>query len=644
MHSTIVALAISIVLVCPAVAGASAASVTDGVLNVDAGEGEVSLLELGTEAAGVIDLKDWPQIIAGPGCVERPSPGWSAVRCEGVERVVVDLGDGDDSATFSAVWTRSVPVDVAGGGGDDTIRLEGAEGGATGGSGADEISGGDGADILHGGDGADLIRGHGGADLMLGDGGPDFLTAGRGADRLEGGEGDDTLTGNEDEADDDDAADSLDGGPGDDHLDGEGGPDHIRGGDGIDLLEYFRHTAPVRVALGTTEPGGSAGEGDQIDSDVEGATGGDGDDELLGDARANALYGAGGNDRIDGGAGDDDLSGYDGVDILEGGGGYDELDGGRGEDRLAGGDENDALYGGSGADVLDGEAGKDWFDGEAGDDRLEARDGNAETVTCGVGLGDAASLDADDWPQTCERREWPDRTEQDPPPAPVIGSWAAGWPFRAAGLGASAQGRRVTLTPEGEIHTTWERSYDDPPTAGTGVGSWRPGDDESLVNDIPGGSGAGMAAGGGTLTVVSDEDEHGGGGIFVRQRRSGLDFGPVTRLGGRDSAYYAVAANANGDAAVMYYVDVDGTDGWSLRAFVRRRVAGGPWGPPERLPVDDRPEAIFEPRVAPHRARRRAARLAGGCAWHGGRPHVCRCTYRVAGPVRLSVLGQRELC
>jgi hypothetical protein len=86
--------------------------------------------------------------------------------------------------------------------------------------------------------------------------------------------------------------------------------------------------------------------------------GGDGNDNVHGDA---------GNDIVAGGAGIDTLFGDAGNDILRGNDGADVLDGGANSDRLEGGAGNDTLFGGSGADTLVGGAGNDALDAGAAD-------------------------------------------------------------------------------------------------------------------------------------------------------------------------------------------------------------------------------------------------------------------------------------
>jgi Ca2+-binding RTX toxin-like protein len=168
-----------------------------------------------------------------------------------------------------------------------------------------------------------------------------------------GGSDDDILAGGP-------ASELISGGDGNDHLDGGGGADDLSGGPGTDAATYGPRTAAVFVNL--AEPGndGEPGEGDYVLEDVEKVVGGQGDDTLLGDAKANILSGGPGNDR---------LAGAEGDDVLGGGVGNDSLSGDVGNDGLFGGDGNDSLFGADGNDDLKGEAGDDNLDGGQGSDR-----------------------------------------------------------------------------------------------------------------------------------------------------------------------------------------------------------------------------------------------------------------------------------
>jgi YVTN family beta-propeller protein len=154
---------------------------------------------------------------------------------------------------------------------------------------------------------------------------------------------------------------------------------------------------------GPGDPFGATSGDDTIDGDrranrICGLAGDDtisglaGDDTLFGDAcGARARAAAGGPVTTDG---DDRLNGNAGDDVLYGAGGRDELSGGKGRDRLHGGDGNDELTGGPGVNR---------YSGGRGNDRIKARNGRRETVDCGAGKRDRATVDRKDRVRACER-------------------------------------------------------------------------------------------------------------------------------------------------------------------------------------------------------------------------------------------------
>lgn len=139
-----------------------------------------------------------------------------------------------------------------------------------------------------------------------------------------------------------------------------------------------------------------------------------GNDTLWGDAcddRVKLLFGAqagtDGKDTLNGGDGDDALFGAGGNDRLTGGLGKDSLTGGDGNDALAGDDGRDSLAGGNGNDKLTGGKHGDKYKAGAGNDRVNARDGKKETVDCGKGKKDTATVDKADVVKGCERVKRP---------------------------------------------------------------------------------------------------------------------------------------------------------------------------------------------------------------------------------------------
>ena len=117
-----------------------------------------------------------------------------------------------------------------------------------------------------------------------------------------------------------------------------------------------------------------------------------------------------------GGSGPDSLAGTASADTLRGLGGNDILTGKAGPDKL---------LGGAGADRLTGGPGPDQLLGGAGNDRLLARDGTADSVNCGGGPGDRATVDAADRASaSCERVEGLPADQPPAPPPPASGSAA----------------------------------------------------------------------------------------------------------------------------------------------------------------------------------------------------------------------------
>jgi Ca2+-binding RTX toxin-like protein len=122
------------------------------------------------------------------------------------------------------------------------------------------------------------------------------------------------------------------GGSGTDTLVGSSGPDVFDGGSGRDAVDYSSRSEPVLVDLDGNPDDGQAGEGDNVQNDVEKVIGGSGDDRLTAIAGARTLVGGAGADVLQGGRSADTLEGGDGDDTLSGGISDDQLDGGPGAD------------------------------------------------------------------------------------------------------------------------------------------------------------------------------------------------------------------------------------------------------------------------------------------------------------------------
>jgi Ca2+-binding RTX toxin-like protein len=222
------------------------------------------------------------------------------------------------------------------------------------------------------------LDGDAGDDHLIGGNGNNTLLGNEGMDVLEGGAGNDSLDGGADD-------DTELGGSGNDTFRqgaAANGADTVSGGGGRDTIDYSRRTVGVEVSLGAGGANdGEAGEGDEIGQDVENATGGSGDDVLVGGTAQNTLSGRDGNDELLGGAQNDVLRGGLGDDFLQGDGAADVMDGEEGNDVLVG-------------DVAAG----DRFIGGDGDDEITGNtDGNPERVDCGAGIDTAESNDEDNF-------------------------------------------------------------------------------------------------------------------------------------------------------------------------------------------------------------------------------------------------------
>jgi Ca2+-binding RTX toxin-like protein len=130
-------------------------------------------------------------------------------------------------------------------------------------------------------------------------------------------------------------------------MQGETGADVFIGGAGTDTAKYSEKTTGLTLDIDNRADDGTAGEKDNIKSDVENITGGSGNDIITGSSAANTISGGGGNDTIAGGAGNDKLIGESGSDTIAGGAGNDVLDGGKNTDALNGDSGSNTCTGGA---------------------------------------------------------------------------------------------------------------------------------------------------------------------------------------------------------------------------------------------------------------------------------------------------------
>ncbi len=377
--------------------------------------------------------------------------------CEGKPATIIGT-QGDDTID----GTAGIDV-IVGRAGDDLIRgLAGDDlicGGpgddiARGGPGSDGIDGDSGNDLLRGGPGHDggLSGGPGddrlygetggrndlvpgpGDDLVVGSGtGADWvhmedatgpihanlmtgIATGQGTDELVdvsavlSGPYDDTLIGSEgnDQLVGEGGDDTLIGHGGDDTLSGEQDDDIYRGGPGFDVAEYFDQAAAAGLVIGpmyvNLRTGIATGDGTDTLSGIEGATGSDKADTMIGNDKGNAFFWLfGGNDTVRAGGGDDFVAPGIGANTLSGGAGEDlvfylggkdfdhdhpavTVDLGAGTsssgDSLSGFEDvfgslnDDTLIGGSGPNRLYGWLGDDVLKGRTGGDKLDGMDGS----------------------------------------------------------------------------------------------------------------------------------------------------------------------------------------------------------------------------------------------------------------------------
>lgn len=148
--------------------------------------------------------------------------------------------------------------------------------------------------------------------------------------------------------------DAINGFAGDDWIAPGKGNDIVRGGEplspserGIDIVDYSNADGAVEINLnlqGTSQDTGSMGHDTLIG--IEGISGSQYGDRLIGDNGNNSIYGN---------AGDDQIEGRSGNDSIVGGAGNDDIWGGRGDDIIysTDNDGDDVIYGGAGSDLLD---------------------------------------------------------------------------------------------------------------------------------------------------------------------------------------------------------------------------------------------------------------------------------------------------
>ncbi len=300
----------------------------------------------------------------------RCAPIADRFECEVPARMVFHLGDGEDSLTVSSLkW--DIPIDVYGGDGNDDLS-------------GYALSSKSQTQLLDGGAGNDKLSAAHGNDVLRGGPGDDEVDGGDGNDTVEGGDGNDTLYG--------------------DHY-GEPGTDTIDGGAGFDRMDsdYVDpekdFNPPVAISFDGAANDGRPGENDNIvgveklDSSVPGTfTGSAGADDFFVKAGFSPAVST-----VNALAGNDKLVGHDHAETIDGGPGDDTIEGGLNDDTLIGGPGKDKILGDSSQDTCNFLACRIAF----GNDTIDARDGEQDSIDCGVG-DDRATVDAMDVVANCE--------------------------------------------------------------------------------------------------------------------------------------------------------------------------------------------------------------------------------------------------
>ena len=286
--------------------------------------------------------------------------------CDPADSFLLQGGGGTDALGIAdEPELNAVPATLNGGGGTDRLQDFSPVG-----------------RTLDGGGGDDVLEGSGGDDILRGGPGNDEVDGEAGRDNVSGGDGDDKLFGDHFEPP---AADVIDGGPGFDR---------------VEDWDVATSTRPdVTVTLDNTANDGRPGENDnvigveQIEGPAGTYVGSDAAETFtVGETgRSSSVSGAGGNDTIT------TLNGPDGV------------DGGPGDDRIVGGLDSDTITGGPGRDAIFADA-TGSFCGifsctvPFGNDTVNARDGEVDSIDCGIGA-DRAVVDAIDTHANCETVE-----------------------------------------------------------------------------------------------------------------------------------------------------------------------------------------------------------------------------------------------
>ena len=334
----------------PSAAEAGTASVNlgipGGLVSYVAADGETNNVSVFVQN-GKLNIADAAPVRAGSGCTLNT---FGDAECPiGAPAINVLLRDKNDSIVYRAPHRGSIsgeagddlilgglrqtdtgrtiqPVFYFGNDGRDTISYAAADRSVRvdtedNPGGARTEDGRPGVDLESVGRDVEKIVGSNFSDVLFGSTGNDNITGGSGNDEMGGGSGNDFF------------------------FEGQGGPsgaDSIHGADGDDRVSYAGRTNDVNVSLDNVRNDGESGEFDDVRSNVENITAGDGDDFLTGSSAANDLQGFGGVDTMFGLGGNDTLQLGSRSDFAFAGAGNDVIIAGDGErDHLDCGDNSD---------------------------------------------------------------------------------------------------------------------------------------------------------------------------------------------------------------------------------------------------------------------------------------------------------------
>lgn len=152
-------------------AAAGTVGIDGDAVHYEAAPGEFNELYIALQGGeftiqdGTGGTRDTLPVTARPPCrhdaTPQPSPGLMDAYCppQGVERIAIELGDGNDFGEVGGMASTDYPATVDGG------------------PGADRIWAGPQADDVHGGPGNDTLTGNAGRDVLAGDDGDDAIDA-----------------------------------------------------------------------------------------------------------------------------------------------------------------------------------------------------------------------------------------------------------------------------------------------------------------------------------------------------------------------------------------------------------------------------------------------------------------------------------